>query len=261
MSLLETLSLTEKILSVVLLMNGFEILKLSLSPSVMSIWSYKNLKSDLEQGLPFFRRVTEFVFADQSLKWICGLQIITSFILLFIPFFEGFIVLFFTHLIICIRFRGTFNGGSDMMIFILLTGLIIATSTQNEGLQKLGLIYISIHLVYSYFKAGLVKILQPAWRRGQALPAFLNRSLYSDIRRLSEGLSKKRALAQCLCWAALLFELSALIFVFQSGQLHLFFAVAVSFHFLNFVAFGLNRFLWVWLSAWPSLFYVSSFIQ
>jgi hypothetical protein len=261
MTLFETLNLTEKILALTLIMNGFEILKLSLSPSVMSIWSYKNLQSDLEQGLPFFRRAIEFVFADQSLKWICGLQIITSFILLFNPFFEGFIILFFTHLIICIRFRGTFNGGSDMMIFILLTGLMIANSSQHEGLQKLGLIYISIHLVYSYFKAGLVKILQPAWRRGQALPAFLNRSLYADMRRLSYDLGKRRNLARLLCWVALLFELSALVFVFQSRQLPLFFAVAVSFHFLNFIAFGLNRFLWIWLSAWPSLFYVASLIR
>jgi hypothetical protein len=236
-------------------LQAIEMMLISRKPNFLAIWNYENIKGDLERGLPLPRKAIQFLFSQSSFGIILFIQTLIS--------VGGFLhlnvivvaTLFVTNLLICIRFRGNFNGGSDMLTFVVLTGLLISLLARSLEVQKLGLIYIAIHLMYSYLKSGLAKIIRVEWRSGEALPAFLQRSLFKDVSRFGEWLELKPKLSQVFCWTVLLFEISMVGLLFFHSLVPIYFFIAVTFHFINYICFGLNRFFWIWLTAWPAVFY------
>lgn len=262
MTLIEAASLTSYFLAFALLIQAVEFISLSRRADFFTIWSYQNLKTDLENGLPFSKGFIAKLFSDFSFKIIVWIYFIVAFFVFILPAYSFllFLILFFIHLYICIRFRGTFNGGSDMMSFVLLTGMLIYTSSTDTSVQKLGLIYIAVHAVYSYFKAGRVKVISPEWRNGKALPLFLEQSLYADTRQISAWLKFKPKFSLLLCWSVILFEMG-IVTLPLLGQFKIYyFIAAILFHFVIYKGFGLNRFFWVWVSAWPAILYSMSLI-
>lgn len=252
--------LTARLLSVVMLIQSLEFALLLRKKSFFKIWSFENIKHDLEGGLPFSSSIIQALFSEKAFRLTVAVQIFAASFANLFPSAILFSILFLTHLLICIRFRGSFNGGSDMMTFVVLTGVLIGLGGQSETWQMMGLLYIAIHGVYSYFKAGLAKIVQADWRRGRALPAFMNRSLYFDVQRMSQILKSKHTLSLLLCWSALIFELAAIGIPIVQGFAFIYLAAALIFHFIIFAGFGLNRFFWVWLSAWPAIIYVTQYL-
>jgi hypothetical protein len=236
-------SLVTHLLAFTLGLQALEIFILSLNPLFFKVWNFDS------------------VFSNKALQAVVILQMASALAGFFYPAPTFFAVLFLTNLLICMRFRGTFNGGSDMMAFVVLTGVLITLCSTSEKGQQLGLIYIAIHTLYSYFKAGIVKLIQHDWRSGKALPAFLNRSLFSDVKSISHWLGLKPTLSLFACWIVLVFELAAFGLVFFPGLAIYYFMAALFFHLMNFLSFGLNRFFWMWLTAWPALLYSLFLIQ
>jgi len=240
-SLETTLLLISYLTGFALFISAAELLWLSRVREFQEIWSLDNLRAELSSALPTF--LIDPLFSLKGFRIILSLQIILSLCLYF--FSSPWIVLglLLTHLLICIRFRGTFNGGSDMMTMVVLTGLLVG--------GKAGLIYISIHTLYSYFKAGLVKVKQADWRQGRALPAFFQRSLFKDVQNLAGKIPYPKTLG----YFVIIFELSILLILLKPELTVLYFTAALLFHFINYLTFGLNRFFWIWLAAWPAVFY------
>lgn len=259
MSLDAAIMMTARLVSFTLFIQGIEMLFITRKTAFLKIWSYENLKNDLQAGLPLPRRLVAFIFNESIFKAVISLQILVSAFGIFYANPLFFVALFITNLLICIRFRGTFNGGSDMMTFVLLTGILISLfGSSYEAIRKLGMIYITIHTVYSYFKAGLAKMGSSDWSRGRALPAFLGRSLFSDTQAFGQGLGKRNFLSTLLGLGVLAFELSAiLLLIFPKLSVIYFIAVAF-FHFVIYLGFGLNRFFWVWMTAWPAVLFTFS---
>ena len=256
MSWAATLLFTTRLLCVAIFIQSIEVFYLSRQPTFRKIFGYKNIVSDLQKGLPLPHTLTHILFADETLSVLTITQATLAVMNWWSPNAWIFLVLFLIHLIICIRFRGTFNGGSDMMSFVVLTGTVLSLflyqDQQSTVVWDLGFIYITIHLLFSYFKAGLVKILQPDWQQGTALAAFLKRSLLSDMRRIGSWLSQKPAVGLILSWSILFFELSAVLLLFFPQLIIPYFTLAFLFHFFVYISFGLNRFFWIWMSAWPA---------
>lgn len=250
--------LTRIFLCFAMLLQAIELGRLTHFKTFQRIWSFENLKSDLIRGVPLPHKVIESLFSLRGVRTIAILQALFAGIGLLISHPAVVVVLFLTHLLICIRFRGTFNGGSDMMTFVLLTGSLIYMSSSDPKIQVLGLIYISLHAVYSYFKAGVVKVLQSDWRSGRAVPGFLERSLYSDTKILAGWFKTKPTLSLLLSWSVLIFELGIVFLFINNSWAVTYFALAVAFHFINYMSFGLNRFFWIWLATWPSIFFALS---
>ncbi len=261
MSLPLAIVLSDKLLAFVLLIQAVEIFIISRRFSFRTIWSYKNLASDLEK-LPLPKSVIQKLFSNSNFSRIALLQMILATLTVFVPFFPVLLILFLTHLIICMRFRGTFNGGSDMMTFVVLTGVLIALATDSEMVQKLGLTYIAIHTLYSYFKSGRSKIVHPEWLNGSALPTFLDRSVISDVHCLARWLRARPMLCRLACWSVLVFELFSLPLLVLSNSSNIYsfsyLLVAFVFHLGIFFSYGLNRFFWAWLSAWPATLFALS---
>lgn len=247
---------TTRLLSLAIFIQSIEVFYLSRQTTFQKIFGYRNIKSDLQKGLPLPRHLIQILFADQTLSALALIQIALAFVSWWSPNGWPFLIIFLIHFIICIRFRGTFNGGSDMMTFVVLTGVLLSfffhSKTEPAVSLDLGFIYITIHLLFSYFKAGFVKIKQPDWQQGKALAVFLQRSLLSDIRQLGIWLSTKPILGLILSWIVLVFELSVVALLFFPQLVLPYFILAFLFHFLVYISFGLNRFFWIWMSAWPA---------
>jgi hypothetical protein len=163
--------------------------------------------------------------------------------------------LFASTLLILIRWRGAFNGGSDFMSLVVLTGLLIEEVARvfwsPDLAMQAGLWYVTIHAISSYFVSGWVKLLRPEWRSGQAMTIFLNGGVYGPLP--TGSVLRHPRVALIGSWAFTLWEgLSPLALLHPLLALQ-FCAVATLFHGLVFWFFGLNRFFWAWMASFPAI--------
>jgi hypothetical protein len=181
-----------------------------------------------------------------SSRWLLGLRIIAAVLAFLFPHPIVIAVLLLTTWAIAIRWRGTFNGGSDTMIFhILAAWLVSATFPSTE---KICISYVAIQMILSYFVAGMAKLLNRDWRTGKALNVFLERV----------GYTLPLQICFILGWGLVTFEvLSPLALVTPAT----FVAMALLFHIANVYIFGLNHFFFAWLAGYPALFMMAGWFH
>lgn len=169
------------------------------------------------------------------------------------------VFLFLSAVVVLIRWRGAFNGGSDFMTIVVLSGLLITTLCAALGDEELGrragLIYIAIHAASSYFVSGGVKLLNADWRSGKALPLFLDGGVYGPLSRTSPYWS--RPVAMICSWSFIIWECLAPPAFFDPDFAIAYCVIAGLFHLLVFWHFGLNRFVFAWLCTFPAIIYVA----
>ncbi len=167
----------------------------------------------------------------------------------------GAVALFGIGLVLLLRWRGAFNGGSDFMTLVGLSGVLIAHSVGAfHGLDagwRAGLWYVTLHAITSYFVSGWVKLLHPSWRTGRALPQFLDTGIYGPLPPTS--LFRQPWLARLASWSFTVWEGLFPLSLLDPRLALLLCTVAGLFHFLVFRFFGLNRFFWAWLSTFPAV--------
>ena len=150
------------------------------------------------------------------------------------------------------RFDGPYNGGSDRMGLLILSCLCLVHFMPSPRAREAAFGYLALQVLLSYFIAGWVKITNPEWRTGRASRDVLLFSAYPASESLRAGADWPRSV--CLAsWAVMLFELFFPLAVLSPQALVIGLTVAASFHFVNACLFGLNRFFWIWLAAYPSL--------
>ena len=153
------------------------------------------------------------------------------------------------------RFNGPYNGGADRMGLLILICLCLQHLAPNIAVAELAFGYLAMQLVLSYFISGWVKLANPDWRSGRALRDVFAFSAYpvsEDLR----GWSERPGLLLAASWAVILFEVAFPLSILSQPTLSAALVVAAVFHFANACLFGLNRFFWVWLAAYPSLLWL-----
>lgn len=168
--------------------------------------------------------------------------------------------LFVGNLLILIRWRGAFNGGSDFLTLVVLTGLLISQVVGAFGQVQLGwqagFWYIAIQAITSYFMSGAVKLLRPEWRNGSAMTIFLNGAIYGPLSATHP--LRNKWLAMLGSWGFIVWEILFPFSLLDPRLAAVFCAVAALFHFLVFWFFGLNRFFWAWLCSFPAIIWCSA---
>jgi len=150
------------------------------------------------------------------------------------------------------RFHGPYNGGSDRMSLLVLCCLTLALFMPVERWRAVAFAYLAAQLTLSYFVSGWVKIVNPDWRSGRALRDVFSFSAYPVGENL-RGWADYPGLLRVMCWAVMGFELLFPLCLITRPTLIAGLAIAATFHFANACLFGLNRFFWIWLTAYPSL--------
>lgn len=223
-------------------------------------WDWTIIKKDFEIFPHGFRAIFEFLLRPQIFVGILGIRLILAMSALVVPGAWIFVLLWVSTLLICLRWRGTFNGGSDFMTLIVLLGLAVGYAKPVAALgSQVGLAYIAAQSCISYFVAGVVKLKSPDWRNGRALEIFLNRSICKIPNSLQRWVASPVP-SMALSWGVMSFEC-----LFPSVFLHPVVAwIGVGggliFHALNAWFLGLNRFFWAWASTYPALIYWSDVI-
>lgn len=166
-----------------------------------------------------------------------------------------------------LHFDGPYNGGSDRLGMLMLACLLVARlfpgGTFPEGafpagafpegtVPRMAFGYLALQLVASYFFAGWVKVVNPAWRSGEALRDVFAFSAYPVSESL-RGWARWPRLLWAMSWGVMLLELAFPIALLHAHALWIALALTALFHLANALLFGLNRFLWTWLAAYPAL--------
>ncbi len=153
------------------------------------------------------------------------------------------------------RFHGPYNGGSDGMGLLILWCLGLAHFMPKPQWSECLMGYLALQLVLSYFMAGWVKIVNPEWRSGRALRDVFAFTAYPVSESL-RGWAQWPRLLWVMSWLVMLFELLFPLALFSHVALIVALLIAATFHLANAFLFGLNRFFWTWLAAYPSLLWL-----
>lgn len=253
----EELLWVERLTGTSLIVQTIELLLLRIHYSDGGIWSWKNISPEFNFFPWFIRKPLELCLHSPQFHILLVLRLLAAVTILFFPHPLLMIFLFLSTLMISIRWRGTFNGGSDFMTLTVLFALSIATGFATEAvLVKGSLWYIGLQACTSYFLAGLVKIKRPNWQKGLAIPAFVDASIYGPMPAMSKPLRNKPLLLG-LTWSILIFECVFPLALINPSVCTVFIGIAFLFHLGNFYAFGLNRFVFAWIATYPALYYCS----
>ena len=152
------------------------------------------------------------------------------------------------------RFNGPYNGGSDRMGLLILISLTLAQLLPTD-LAELAFGYLAMQLVLSYFMSGWVKITNPDWRTGRALADVFRFSAYPVSEEL-RGLAERPKLLWLASWSVMILELAFPMSLLTPWSLAVALILTACFHLANACLFGLNRFLWIWLAAYPSIIWL-----
>lgn len=156
-------------------------------------------------------------------------------------------------------YNGPYNGGSDRMGLLILFCVTIAEWLPDPKWQIYVFGYLALQLVLSYFISGWVKVVNADWRSGRALADVFLFSAYPVSEQL-RGFNSRPKLMFIMSWCVMGFELLFPLTMFNQSALIVGLIIAATFHFANACIFGLNRFFWVWLAAYPSIIWLQALI-
>lgn len=211
-------------------------------------------------GFAFIQASIEHLVRPKDEQLLFTLRIVLS-VLLVIGFQNPWVMaavlvaLVVLSLFILMRFNGPYNGGSDRMGLLILCCLTATYFMPNPLWRDYVFGYLAIQLVLSYFISGWVKIVSHQWRTGRALQDVFAFSAYptsQDLRRFS----KEPILMLLMSWCVMVFELLFPLSLLNATSLIAALVIAAIFHLANAFLFGLNRFFWTWLCAYPSIIWL-----
>ncbi|WP_025897051.1 HTTM domain-containing protein [Sneathiella glossodoripedis] len=218
--------------------------------------------SEILLALAFIQQSFEHLTARRRERILFSIRILLS-VCLLAGFYADWALLglFILYLVQLSWFEGPYNGGSDRMGILILTALLIANFSPALLVRELAFGYLALQLVLSYFISGWVKIRNPDWRSGLALNDVFRFSAYPVSDQIRQFAASPRLLF-VMSWAVMLFELLFPLCLLHPISLTLGLAIAALFHLANACLFGLNRFFWIWLCAYPSIIWFQErFIQ
>jgi hypothetical protein len=248
---------TKQLIAVAIIFQTMEMLKIRNTFNATGVWRWETLKEEFEFLPALARRFLDWSLDYPHFLGVLGIRLAAAITLLFVPHATYIILIFMTTILISLRWRGTFNGGSDFMTLIILTALCVAPLFAE--IPKLGggcLWYIAIQACTSYFIAGFIKLKRTNWRNGRALSGFLESTIYPPAPFL-QWVAHNSSVARIASWGVMVFEFSFPAALLNSHLCLFFIGLALIFHLANFYIFGLNRFLFAWAAAYPALYYCS----
>ncbi len=255
-----TVRALECLLGLSLLIQTLEFLRLQTVQAPGALWAWSVQRGDVAHAGRPVRRLLDFLYRPDIHRIHLLVRLAAAASLLWGSSPASALLLFASTLLILIRWRGAFNGGSDFMSIVVLTGLLaahLASQWVEPGMAwKAGLWYIAIHAITSYFISGAIKWVTREWRDGSALVYFLDGGLHGPLPAASRY--RKRPIAIACSWAFIVWECLFPFALAGPRVAAVFCAVAAFFHFLVFRYFGLNRFFWAWLASFPAIIWCAA---
>ena len=267
MILNETITLfwTQKLIGVAVFFQTIELLSLKKEFGPHGIWNWETIQKDFKVFPPPLNWIFQLYLSYLGFLGTLTLRLTSAIGILIWPQPIFFVALVFTSLLVCARWRGTFNGGSDAITQAILNALCVAALgatfwPNHPKIVRGALLYIALQSTLSYWIAGLVKIKVKEWRSGRALALFLHHPSY-EVNPLAQKFSHWPWACLSASWIVMGFECLFPWALFNRTACLILVGTAFCFHSINVYVFGLNRFLFAWVATYPSLFYISQTLR
>ena len=128
--------LLEVLLAVSMLLQTLEYLRIRHAFSLTGLWAWPVQRADIPTGA--VQKLLDLLFADRAML---GHLLLRLPVLLWLAWHGSDLALalflFVSHVLMLIRWRGAFNGGSDFMTLVVLTGLLYRVC-QKRGVYNDG---------------------------------------------------------------------------------------------------------------------------
>lgn len=212
----------------------------------------------------YLQKSLDLVFCDSVFSLLLVLRLLVP-VLVVVSFLSGHAVpawligtLLAMVFLFGLRSRHGLDGSHHMFLVVLLPCTVARIHESNTFLVQVCLAYIVAQLCLSYFIAGTVKVIDKSWRSGAALAGISTTDAYGHT-LLSKSLERVPGSGVVICWSVILFELlfPSVLLVPEFAQIALI-SLALFLHVVLAVFMGLNKFVWAWWSAFPSLFWAVS---
>ena len=244
---------TERLSALALLLQSVEWLQVRAAFADNGVWRYALLVPEqraLPLGLAWLCRLS---LPYERFVTLLGLRCVAASLALFLGESRVWPFLWISQILVCVRFRGASNGGSDAMSVVLASALSLPVLLGRTPLViQAALLYIGVQVTLSYVIAGLAKLRQADWRDGSALRHFVLASPYG-VPRLVRRLIEQRALSEILGWSVIAFECLFPLAWLGPRVCGAFLICGTLFHVAIVLMLGLNRFFWAWIAAYPAL--------
>jgi len=223
-------------------------------------FSWEVIRADFSKNSAAVRYILDLLCSSRNFQLLQYIGAAAALTMILWPNPFSCLVLIGQVLLTSLRWRGNFNGGSDSMTLTVLLGSFTGLLFYSSPVVVQGaLFYVAIHIVLSYFIAGLVKLRHREWRNGNEFERFLNASSYPTpmaARALFQTPRRQRLAA----WAIIVFECGFPLALWNPQAAGIWLTGALFFHAANAWALGLNRFFWAWTSGFPAVVYLSQFL-
>ena len=148
---------------------------------------------------------------------------------------------------------GVLSGGSDSLLNLSLLTIFLSLLFKDA---RIGIYFIAVQSFASYFISGVIKIKERSWRKGQALSQFLIMTIFEKPRWLIEIYSNS-FLMRSTSWLIIVLELILPFSCLLKPSLTIpVLLLGGIFHCCNAYLFGINRFILIWLSTYPCLWWI-----
>lgn len=257
MEIEQAIEWVQRLIGVAIIFQTIELLQIRTTFSDTGVWSWNDLRKEFRIFSGLNQRMLDFFLNYRNFLCLLFIRLLLAISLLFHSNVFILAILLFSTIMIGLRWRGTFNGGSDYMTILVLSALTVDSLAVHSYKISLAVLwYLAIQVSTSYFIAGLVKIRRQNWRNGTALSCFVASTIYKED-KLSNLIKDKKSIAVILSWLLFLFELGFPIALLSPNISLVFLILAVAFHVGNFYIFGLNRFVFAWMACYPALYFCS----
>jgi hypothetical protein len=238
-----------------------ELLQLRSTAGPRGIWRLAWLANDYQDFPAPLRLALTSLLSYRAFVALLCLQLTAALYTLVTATDDCIGFLFVSTMLVCVRFRGTFNGGSDYMTALVLLALTVNAATGNAGFPRAACLgYVALQAMFSYFIAGLVKLKEPLWRSGVALTSFVTTGHYAVSPQWQQSLANPR-LSRVASATVIAFECAFPLALLSPSACVVLLGLALMFHLVNAQLFGLNRFVWAWLAAYPAVLHVSQLVS
>jgi len=254
------LDVTSRLVGLACALQGLELLALRPAWGRGGVFCFSILQDDLRALPAPLRPLLARLLDAPGFEVVLRVRLLAALIALGTAHPATLPVLLVTQVLVSLRWRGAFNGGSDAMTLVVLLGLnAAALSPASSTLARGALLYIALQAVLSYFIAGVVKLRGPRWRSGAVLTEIAAAERY-QAPPLATRLLARPAVARTAAWTVMLFDTCFPVALLGPRLALVFVGAALVFHLLNTWLFGLNRFLFSWAAAWPAVLYAAALL-
>jgi hypothetical protein len=198
--------------------------------------------------------VIRWILSEQGFRLLNWIRAASAVLLMLGVIQPGVLsLILFVSFLMNLRFLGAFNGGSDSMSFILVSGLWVSSLVENTRFSNAGMLWIGVQGILSYCLSGIRKARNPQWWKGEAITQFLENSRVR-IAGIRPELMTQKWISLSASWALILFQISYPISTLSKDWCLRYLVIGLLFHLVNFMVFGLNRFFWCWISTYPAIY-------